>query len=210
MKVSLALFIMLFTNNIFAKSQLEMSGFKLVKSTAEFKQFKFHDDEVYTISTKKFSSQKDAENFCISQKMTLDKEGSAILFAMSGAANSNKFIKEAISYKIVVKDFKESGVWFWAGAENKIVLVKDGGEMSSEAITPEQYEKVLNKKPGIPAICTVALKEVAKLVNDVLVEVKSDKTTVKDSEVQSGSRNILKENTSEVKDPSPESRGIAK
>lgn len=210
MKSFLALFMFLLTNNTFAQSQSEMSGFKMIEGKADFKKFKFQDKDIYTISTKKFSSQKDAENFCISQKMTLDKEGSAILFAMSGAANSNIFIREAISYKVVGKDYKESGVWYWAGAENKIVLVKDGGGMSSEAITPEQYEKVLKKKPGIPAICTVALKEVAELVNEVLVDVKSDKTSVKDSEVHSGSRNIVKENTSEVKSSNPASSDIAK
>lgn len=200
----------LISSNSFAQSKSDSSEYKMIEEKAGFKKFKFREQNIYTISTKKFSSQKDAERFCESQKMTLDKGAAALFFAMSFGIDSNKFLSEAIRYKLTIKGSKESGIWFWAGEENVIMLFKDGGGMSNEAFTAVDYEKKFNKKPEIPAICTITLKEVAETVNKALVEVRGDKTLEKDIEIQNGSRDLIKDTSFEKLSPSQESRTIKK
>lgn len=191
----------LVTTASFAQTAMEMAGFKQLESKSDYKKFKFQDEDVFVISSKKFSSQSDAEKFCKLHKMTLDTDGSALLFAMSGAAEANKFIKEAVTYKVSVKvedeTSSESGIWFWAGTEDKIVLVRDGGGMSSETITPKEYEQVMKKKPALSAICTAPLKAAVKDASKALSSVHDSKKPSKEIGVHDSSRGLTKEKDSE-------------
>ena len=72
----------------------------------------------------------------------------ALFIAMSGAANDNAFLMDAISFNFKNGD---SGVWSWAGKQNAISLMYNGRGTDVNTGLVTQLSRRVNVV--IPAIC---------------------------------------------------------
>lgn len=131
---------------------LEMSGFRAIKSNSSMMNLQYDDEKPFVISKAKFSSEEQAKSFCKKNNLKLDANGfdKVLLLAMSGAANLNDDIMEAITFKF---NEENSGIATWTGSNSQVMIMWDGRGSDSETAKIEDIAKAA-KKLGAPKAAT--------------------------------------------------------
>ena len=128
---------------------IELTGFEIVKKSSQSMEINFQDEEKFVISKARFATESEATHFCQMNGAKLDTEFNALLFAMSGAANLNKFIKSAIVFKID----GGSGIISWGGrGDDSVVLMVDGHGTETQVAPMSELRKHTAIK-NLHAIC---------------------------------------------------------
>jgi hypothetical protein len=152
MKSVFGTFLLFVSMTSFAGTELEMTGFRLIKNTSSAKTFHFHDKEEFIISKSRFKSTGEARQFCTDRKSKLDTEFNSLLIAMSGAATVDKFMNGAITFNFN----KRSGIWQWIGNSENIYLMIDGEGTRAHEVEVEELSRLT--KVTLSAICVRSLK----------------------------------------------------
>ncbi|MFV8258251.1 hypothetical protein ACNQKP_10605 [Bdellovibrio bacteriovorus] len=131
---------------------LEISGFRAIKSNSSMMKLQYGDEKPFVISKVKFSSEEHAKSFCKKNKLKLDVNGfdKVLLLAMSGAANLNNEIMEAITFKL---NEESSGIAAWTGSNSQVMIMWDGRGSASETAKIEDIAKAAQKL-GAPNAAT--------------------------------------------------------
>lgn len=133
---------------------IEISGFKVLATTPSMMKLQFREEKPFIISKTKFASEKQAKSFCEENGLNLDVKGfdKALLLAMSGAANLNGEIEQAISFKL---NDKNSGVAAWTGSNDQIIVMWNGRGTSTDTGKIDDFAKAA-RKLGNPKTATFA------------------------------------------------------
>jgi hypothetical protein len=87
-----------------------LESFKILERSETSQKIQFRDDPQLTISKEKFSSIKQAEEFCTERKLHLHKNGIAVAFLVA-ISNPDEELKSAISFKISFREEILEGIW---------------------------------------------------------------------------------------------------
>lgn len=130
---------------------LESTGFKILERNDSFSKIQFRSEKPIVISKTKFSSIEEAKSFCRDHKLQLQKDGidTALLIAMSGAANLDSELKSAIS-------IGDIGIWAWQGSEDALLLIENGRGTSTELVAAAPIREALGKT-GQPSEIAAAI-----------------------------------------------------
>jgi hypothetical protein len=116
-----------------------------------------------TISRDRFYKMDAAQAFCASQGSTLDTDFNALLVSMSGAADANRFLRNAVTFSYSNGKRDVTGVWAWAGQGDKIKLMYDKGLDAEEVTSKEMTKRAQTVLVELPAICIKKVEAVASI-----------------------------------------------
>ena len=136
---------------------LEQLGFRVVEDSDVKLHFKIHGKEDLIISKKRFANSLDANQFCQAHSVPQNGLFSALMLAMSGAADGHKFLEEAIVF-----DFSEwtnsrysSGIWAWSGTgRDNVAMMFDGHGMDVKEKSLSAINAKYHTDFTLPALCS--------------------------------------------------------
>ena len=125
---------------------LAMAGIKILEKTESAIRLQFREETPVLISKKKFSSIHEAQDFCTQHQLTLQDNAidTALVIAMSGAANIDQDLKAAIIFEIQHGDRNiEVGLLVWQGPKDQLLLMANGSGTSVETLDAKELREAL-------------------------------------------------------------------
>ncbi|MDD0852096.1 hypothetical protein HBN50_03265 [Halobacteriovorax sp. GB3] len=148
----------------FASTEYDAQGMKstyatILNTTDQSIELTVGDSKKILVSKETFETEKEAMNFCKSQKLELDKSNMGLAIAMSGALEYYPKLRDLLTIEFT--EIPASGVLYWTGeGEDMVMTFIDGSGTASERVPISQLSLIKQKlevnpkaKVTLPAVC---------------------------------------------------------